>query len=118
MVIPGRGGVSIFKRMGLSFCQETSSTAVQSRWCALIGRQAYGMKFERQRATGPTTYSGYVQSLGYHRCLMNVLQTAAFSSIIGISYYTYWHLYGSLICVGICTIYWEALGISVRLLGG
>jgi len=47
-----------------------------------------------------------------------MFQTAALNSIIRISYYTYWYLYGSLICVGIRPSYWEALGIPVRLLGG
>lgn len=50
--------------------------------------------------------------------LMNVLQTASLNSIIRISYYTYWYLYGSLICVGVCPSYWEAPGFPVRLLGG
>lgn len=48
---------------------------------------------------------------------MNIFQTAALNSIIRISYYTYRYLYGSLICVGIRPSYWEALGISIRLLG-
>ena len=56
-------GVSLYLNVrALPTSSQTSSTVIQSSWCALIGRQAYGARFGRQHATSPTTYTGYVQS--------------------------------------------------------